>query len=156
MNRTILSAAALSAVVVGAPAFAQSLALSYGLERRAEATQQSTSTVNRCAGFNWVNAIEACGRDLLARVLPARGEVASVPASELPALGPHVAETRAVAVPGAGRTADVLFRFGSKHRFKSNDDSTWDGYRFKDVNYESYVKNHGHKAVAVELHVPFQ
>ena len=56
------------------------------------------------------------------------------------------------ALIGSTRTADILFRLGSKYRANANDDA----YKFTDANYESHVQNNGHKAVRVELLVPFQ
>ena len=154
MNRKILSAAALAVAATSAPASAQSLALTYKLEPLAEAVQQQASAFSRCAGFNWIATIEACGREVLARVLPSRGEVASASAPALPALGSQASDARVISASSSARNPDVNLRFGS--RFKGNEEGTWDWYRFKDANYESYVKNHGYKALGVELLVPFQ
>ena len=174
MNRQkkICASAALFAAATGVaiPAFPQSLALTYKLDPRAETLPQAPSTVNRCAGLNWMTSIGACGRELFARVAPLRSadskahaleptEVAAVP--DLPSLGVQPAEPRVrfvggrEAVIGSSRTADLMLRLGSKYR-SAVEDSGWNAYKFTDMNYESHVQNNGHKAVGVELLVPFQ
>jgi hypothetical protein len=81
---------------------------------------------------------------------------------ELPALLPPPAEARTVrtgnreSVIGSSRTADLLLRFGSSHRFKSNDDSGSEWSRFSDTTYQTHLENKGHKALGLELFVPFQ
>ena len=146
------------------PAHAQ-LALSYKLDVRASGTEQTEIVVSPCAGFNWVTAIGACGRELLSRVAHAGRtdnlavfEPATVPSvSELPDLGRSERWQRmGVSNSGNSKTADLLFRFGSKLRQRGNEDGTSEWYRFSDTTYDSYVKQNGHKTVGVELHVPFQ
>jgi hypothetical protein len=146
------------------PAQAQSLALTYKLEARSDTGQHAPGAVNRCAGFNWMTSIGACGRELLTRIsqpVTADGlysggavfepaEVAGVP--DLPSPGALALEPRLRSAGGSTRMPDVLFRLGSRYRANSNDDA----YKFTDANYESHVHNNGHKAVRVELLVPFQ
>lgn len=74
---------------------------------------------------------------------------------ELPTLGSS--EPRAVraghggeALLGSNRSADLLLRVGSKHRFSAHDES------FTDANYQAHMQNNAHKALGVELLVPFQ
>ena len=55
----------------------------------------------------------------------------------------------AARMDGSSRSADLSLRIGSKHRFK-NEES------FTDTVYQNHVSNNGHKAVGVELLVPFQ
>lgn len=129
--------------------------------------------MNRCAGFNWMSSIGACGRELFARITPPRApdgvyskvsfepaEVAAVP--DLPALGGYTPEPRIrsaagrEALIGSTRSADLMLRLGSKYRFKGAEDGGWDIYKFTDMRYENHVQNNGHKAVGVELLVPFQ
>lgn len=167
------------------------LALSYGLEARAEAAKPAPSLVTRCTGVTWMAALNACGRELLARIAPV-GEVITravvtssdapptgwmvmgiAPAEpaatrsdfDLPALGATgaPAESRYVrsaggreALIGSSRTADLLLRLGSKHRFKNNEEGGWDMYRFNDTGYQTHLQTNGHKALGVELLVPFQ
>jgi len=59
------------------------------------------------------------------------------------------------ALSGSSRTADLQLRFGSKHRFKGTEESGADWYRFTDTTYQTHIQNNGHKALGVELHVPF-
>jgi hypothetical protein len=129
--------------------------------------------MNRCAGFNWMTSIGACGRELFARVSPRLGEGVysragepdagdPAPSPGLPSLGSLVPEPRIrsaggrEALIGSTRTADLLFRLGSKYRVRGNDDGGLDAYKFTDTNYETHVQNKGFKAVGVELLVPFQ
>jgi hypothetical protein len=162
-----------AATCIAIPASAQTLALTYKLDPRAEPLPQAPTTVNRCAGLNWMTAIGACGRELFARVTPARTsdgayakansfdptEVAVAP--DLPTLGAQPAEPRVRSVSGketvlgSSRTADLMLRLGSKYR-RAVEESGWNPYKFTDMNYESHVQNNGHKAVGVELLVPFQ
>ena len=172
--KKISVSAALFATIscMAAPGFAQSLALTYKLvDARPDTTQQAPTAMNRCAGFNWMISIGACGRELLTRIAPARGtegyysaatvieSVATAP--DLPSLGTSVAEPRVrsvggrEAVIGSTRSADVLLRLGSQYRLKGNEEGM-NAYKFTDANYESHVQNNGHKAVGVELLVPFQ
>lgn len=160
-TKSCFAIGALLTICASAPAAAQSLAMTYRLEPQSHKAQQAPSSVPRCAGFEWLAAIEACGRDLLARIRPTRVEAAPAQ-TQLPDLGSPVPERllrsaggREASI-GSARSADLMFRFGSKYRFKDNEDATWEWYRFTDANYESFVKNHAHKAVAVELLVPFQ
>ena len=103
----------------------------------------------------------ASARDALAptRVAsdPATPRSVSLAPVELPSLGsnpePRVARAasgRAETLLGSSRTADLLLRVGSKHRLRSNDES------FTDANYQAHVQNNSHKALGVELMVPFQ
>lgn len=153
----------------------QSLALSYKLEVRKDAAQSAPALVNRCSGFNWLASVGACGRDLLARVGPAVGRLSRAEsptaddgaADESPgaAVGAtaHSAEPAEAAgsVPraayaGANRAPDLLLRLGSRHRLRGNDEAGWNSYRFTDTTYQTHLQTHGHKALGVELHVPFQ
>jgi hypothetical protein len=156
------------------PASAQSLALTYKIDARPSAAEHAPVTMNRCAGFNWMSSIGACGRELLTRVTPQRvadgisarmnafdpTEVAAVP--DLPSLGGHAPEARARSAAGretllgSTRSADLLLRLGSKNRSKGTEDSGWDMHKFTDMKYETHVQNNGHKALGVELFVPFQ
>jgi len=156
------------------PAYAQSLALTYKLDARPESAEQAPAAVNRCAGFNWMTSIGACGRELFTRISPPRSadgtysrgdgyepvEVATVP--DLPSLGQPAPTPRIrsaggrEALIGSTRTADFLLRLGSKYRVKGNDDGGLDAYKFTDANYETHRHNNAHKAVGVELLVPFQ
>jgi hypothetical protein len=175
-NRKIWASAALAAVVaaVSVPASAQSLALTYKLDARSSAAEHAPVAMNQCAGFNWMTSIGVCGRELLARVAPVHAaegvytrsnafdptEVAA--ALDLPSLGGYAPEPRVRSASGretligSTRSADFLLRLGSKYRFKASEDSGWDVYKFTDMKYETHVQNNGHKAVGVELHVPFQ
>lgn len=106
-----------------------------------------------------VAAVPATGSSPVGDAPSRRAEAAP----ELPMLGGAAAETRYLrsaggrdALIGSSRTADLLLRFGSKHRFRSNDEGGWDWYRFNDTAYQNHLENKGHKAVGVELLVPFQ
>lgn len=176
---------------------AQSLALTYNLDHaKSQTAKQAITIVNRCAGFNWLTSLGACGRDLMNRLAaPARPEdaaasrisavtttesgsdaamplreksaevtFAALDASpglpELPTLGspsPQSTLRRAggkEVLLGNARSVDLMFRFGSKYRFRSADDG-WEWYRFTDVGYDSRTQAHSHKALGVELLVPF-
>jgi hypothetical protein len=155
--------AMLAVAVASGPSGAQSLALTYRLESTAEPAQHVPSTLSRCAGFGWLTSFESCGRDLIARILPGRSDARPQPeqTDELPDLGAPVPQPYLKsaggrdAMAGNGRTPDLMLRLGSKYRFKSSEDRTWESYRFTDANYESHIKNNSHKAVGVELLVPF-
>jgi len=170
-TKTCWSAAALAVLVFAAGSAQAQLAMSYGLEVRPENAQHAPAVVNRCAGFNWMSSIGACGRELLARVTPGgrpdsgatfeAGPGAATP--DLPTLGTSAPEPRLSrsaggreTLIGSSKTADLLFRFGSKYRIKSSEEGGWEWYRFSDITYDNYVKANGHKAVGVELLVPFQ
>lgn len=74
---------------------------------------------------------------------------------QLPALGSsenqavRAAPTRE-ALLGTNRSADLLLRVGSRHRVNPNDES------FTDATYQAHLQNNGHKALGVELFLPFQ
>ena len=165
---TYLLAAIALLLIAAAPAHAQ-LALSYKLEVRNPRVEQPESVVSPCAGLNWVTAIGACGRELFSRVSQGpRPEnlavfepapVAALP--ELPELGrPEPRLLRAgggkEALIANSKAADLLLRFGSKFRTREGSDGGWEWYRFTDTTYDTYVKTNGHKALGVELLVPFQ
>lgn len=93
----------------------------------------------------------------------APAENVAMRADELPTLGGGVPEQRYVraaggreALIGSSRTADLLLKFGSKHRLRSSEEGGWDWYRFNDTTYQTHLQNNGHKALGVELLVPFQ
>ena len=73
---------------------------------------------------------------------------------QLPALSPEDHAVRAApareALSGTSRSADLLLRVGSNHRVNPND------VTFTDANYQAHVQNNGHKALGVELLLPFQ
>lgn len=166
-------AAAFSAVSLwlAASAGAQGLALSYNLNVNSDPAQPAVyGAANRCSGFNWVSSLGACTRDLLTRVSAGSRDAApespptfepAVPNSELPTLGVPVPESilrgagGKEALIGNAKAVDVLFRFGSKYRLRSAEEG-WEWYRFTDVGDEIRRKNSVHKAVGVELLVPFQ
>lgn len=165
-------AAAFAGLSVAATSAHAQLAMSYRLDVRPETAQHVPAVVNRCAGFNWMSSVGACGRELLVRIAPGErsdrgatfesGEVAT--GAELPTLGTPSSEPRLLrsaggreALIGSSKTADLLFRFGSKFRTKSSEEGGWERwYRFRDTTYDNYVEANGHKAVGVELLVPFQ
>src|SRR5687768_6169316 len=66
-NRICASVVLVAAAVCGT-VHAQSLALTYKLEARPDTAQEAPGVVNRCAGFNWMTSIGACGRELLTRI----------------------------------------------------------------------------------------
>lgn len=160
------------AVLSGAAVSAHAqLAMSYRLDVRPDTPEHTPAAVNRCAGFNWMSSLGACGRELLSRVAPAGrndsgatfppSEVAGM--SDLPPMGTPAPESRLQrsaggreALTGSSKSADLLFRFGSKLRSKNSEEGGWDSHRFTDTTYDNYVKTNGHKAVGVELLVPFQ
>lgn len=93
----------------------------------------------------------------------APAESVAMRADELPTLGGGAPEQRYVraaggreALIGSSRTADLLLKFGSKHRLRSSEEGGWDWYRFNDTTYQTHLQNNGHKALGVELLVPFQ
>lgn len=178
---------------VSAFAFAEEqkrpLAMTYQiLGIKAETAKPAPTAENRCAALTWVASIGACGRDLLAKILPGTERAARAPSSEqddraavsdtgssgerrvaadpglprsdvgttvqLPTLGSperaaRTASTRD-ALLGSNRSADLLLRVGSKHRYNASDES------FTDANYQAHVQNNSHKTLGVELLVPFQ
>ena len=153
-------AALIACVFVASPVAAQqSLALSYKLDVGADGVQTTAPLVNPCAGFNWA-ALAGCGRELLARIAPARERpVGSVPAADDAASREAAASAPpapAESVPLRSRAADLMLRLGSKHRFKATEDSGAEWYRFSDTTYQTHLQNNGHKALGVELLVPFQ
>lgn len=86
---------------------------------------------------------------------PAVSRSDTVATVQLPTLGS--VESRVVraapgrdAMLGNNRSADLLLRVGSKHRYSPNDES------FTDANSQAHMQNNAHKALGVELLVPFQ
>lgn len=165
-----LGAAFAALLAIAMPAQAQ-LALSYKLDVRNSRTEQPEVVMSPCAGLNWMTAIGACGRELLTRVAHSARpdnlavfEPAAVPAvADLPELGRPEREPRLLrsgggkeALLATSKTADLLFRFGSKFRMRGNEEGGWEWYRFSDTTYDNHVKQNGHKSVGVELLVPFQ
>lgn len=165
-----LAAAFAALLVVATPTHAQ-LAMSYKLDVGTQRAEQPDVVVNRCAGLNWMTSIGACGREVLSKIAhvgrgesAASFEPASVPMiAELPELGAPERAPRLLRPGGAkeallatSKTADLLLRVGSKLRLRGNDEGGWEWYRFTDTTYENHVKNNGHKAVGVELLLPFQ
>jgi hypothetical protein len=65
-----------------------------------------------------------------------------------------VAEAR-LRPAAAGRAPDVSLRFGSQNRLRVLEESR-EAARFTDMGYESHVQSNAHKAVGIELLVPFQ
>lgn len=164
-------AAAFAALSIAATSAHAQLAMSYRLDVRPDTAEHAPAVVNRCAGFNWMSSVGACGRELLVRITPggradrsATVESSEVAAgAELPTLGTPSPELRLVrsaggreTLIGSSKTADLLFRFGSKFRTKSSEEGGWERHRFRDTSYDNYVEANGHKAVGVELLVPFQ
>lgn len=151
---------------------------------KAETAKPAATSENRCAALTWVTSIGACGRDLLAKILPRTERIAHAPSGEddasaaasdtrvatepglprsdvvatmqLPTLvsaqQPRAARTPLMrdALLGSNRSADLLLRVGSKHRYSPSEES------FTDANYQAHVQNNAHKALGVELLVPFQ
>ena len=161
------------------------LAMTYQiLGIKAETAKPAPMAENRCAALTWVASIGACGRDLLAKILPRTERASSnseesaaapeaaierrvaadpglprsdvVATVQLPTLGsaeqPRAARPSSTrdALLGSNRSADLLLRVGSKHRYSPNDES------FTDANYQAHMQNNAHKALGVELLVPFQ
>lgn len=170
INKISVSGVVFAALLACAiPAHAQ-LSMSYKLDVRSDRAEQQADVVSRCAGVNWMTSIGACGRELFTRIasgVRAEGSAMLEPAAafvaELPELGGTARDLR-IFRPGGGReallatskTADLLLRLGSKYRVRSSEEGGWEYYRFTDANYESHVKANAHKAVGVELLVPFQ
>ena len=171
----VAAALAVPALWLAPSAGAQGLALDYKLNVNSESAQPRAMSSNRCAGLNWLTSLGACGRDLLMRISSAARTEAegpsaadspptfepALPNAELPNLGVPLAEPvlrsggGKEALVGNSKAVDVLFRFGSKYRLRSADEG-WEWYRFTDYAYENRRSNSLHKAVGVELLVPFQ
>jgi len=167
IKRACYLAALTAFLAVAVPAHAQ-LALSYKLEERSPRIEHPDVVVSPCTGLNWVTAIGACGRELFSRVAqnPRPENLAvyeSAPAaatSELPDLGRASERARSGtgkdALIANSKAADLLLKVGSKLRGRSSEEGGWEWYRFSDTTYDNYVKSQGHKALGVELLVPFQ
>lgn len=164
-------AAALAALLAVATSTHAQLAMSYKLDVRTQRAEQPRVVVNRCAGLNWMTSIGACGREVLSKIAHAARsdsaasfEAAPVPTTGgLPELGTPERAPRLLRSGGgregllaSSKTADLLLRVGSKLRLRGNDEGGLEWYRFTDTTYENHVKNNGHKAVGVELFLPFQ
>ncbi|MGZ8155197.1 MAG: hypothetical protein ACXWUH_07235 [Burkholderiales bacterium] len=185
MNKNVCAAALAASLCAwsASPAGAQSLALSYKLSNaESESTKQALIAINRCAGFNWIGSLGACGRELVQRILPgqpqdgARNEaepardaqykgeepapvvVRAVPPEEsikLPTLGLLPERAGKDALSGNAKAVDVMFRFGSKYRFRSNEEG-WEWHRFTEAGYDTRMQMNAHKAAGIELMVPLQ
>ena len=186
-----VAAALVATVLCGTPALAQqTLTLSYKLDVKRDAVQPAPALFTRCAGFNWVASVGACGRDLLARIAPVAERLAKAvplpgdtdtastapaPAAETTLAGTDAAPPARLEAPelplgltppdttrtlrpvtASSRAPDLLLRLGSRHRIKSNEEGALEGGRFLDTTYQSHLYNNGHKALGVELLVPFQ
>ena len=97
--------------------------------------------------------LAAIGIPVARRAVDPAPRAEALGAVELPTLG--TSEPRYLRSAGGrealigSRSADLSLRIGSKHRFKSEES-------FTDTVYQNHVSNNGHKAVGVELLVPFQ
>jgi hypothetical protein len=168
ITRTASLGAAFAVLVACATSANAQLAMSYKLDVRSERAEQQAVTVNRCTAFNWMTSIGACGRELFSRIAQVgRPDGATYEAVtsgvELPELGGPVRDFRLLrsgggkeALIASSKTAELLVRVGAKMRVRNNDDGGWEYYRFTDAKYESHVKANAHKAVGLELLVPFQ
>lgn len=147
-----------------------SLSLSYSLAGPPAAVPLKTAAMPRCDGLNWVASIAACGREwvstLAERVSVAPAVVARTAREaaeiDLPELGDAPPEPRSLragggreALLGKSGTADVLVRIGSRYRFRNAEEGGWEYYRFTDTTYQTHLHNKGHKALGLELLVPF-
>jgi hypothetical protein len=188
MNKNVCAAALAASLCAwsASPAAAQSLALSYKLSNAdAESTKQALIAINRCAGFNWIGSLGACGRELVQRILPGQPEegglkeaepardaqykgeapapvvVRAAPPEEsikLPTLGLHPQRATTAgkdALSGNAKSVDVMFRFGSKYRFRSNEEG-WEWHRFTEAGYDTRMQMNAHKSAGIELMVPLQ
>lgn len=171
IKKTCYVTAAVAFLLAAAvPAHAQ-LALSYKLEMGSPRVVQADTAVSACAGFNWLASIGNCGRELFTRIaqnpkpenLAVYEPVPVAGQTELPELGQPEFMPRLLRAAGGreallanSRTADLLLRVGSKFRLRGSDEGGWEWYRFTDTTYDNYVKSNGHKALGVELLVPFQ
>jgi hypothetical protein len=148
------------------PARAQSLALSYDMDVRRETVERVTLPNYQCSGSDWLSLIASCTRDREALSSPE--ESATAQASGIrrvtvgaaghaaPAAIPHQAlQTADDASDLRRRAADVSLRIGSKNRPIPTDESR-DLPRFVDTPYENYLQSNAHKAIGLELLVPFQ
>jgi hypothetical protein len=162
-------AAALAALLAVATSTHAQLAMSYKLDVRTQRAEQPHVVVNRCAGLNWMTSIGACGREVLSKIAhAARSDSApsfeaAPTTAELPELGTPERAPRLLRSGGgregllaSSKTADLLLRVGSKLSPRGKDEGGLEWYRFTDTTYENHVKNNGHKAVGVELLLPFQ
>jgi hypothetical protein len=164
---------ACSALVIGVnwatvPVDAQSLVLSYDLGVRRDVVERVALPADQCSGSDWLNAIASCARDGEAAALssPEDSAAASTRGIRRVTVG-AIGQATAAAIPhqalqagedaldGRRRTADVSLRFGSKNRLLSPEENR-DMARFVDAPYESYLHSNAHKAIGLELLVPFQ
>jgi hypothetical protein len=166
--RIACSALIITAGWADVPAGAQSLALSYDLEVRRDTVERVALPAYQCSGSDWLNSIASCASDgevaapsspqetAAASVLRSRRVTVGGARHEAPAAIPHQTFQAGEDVSDSRRrTADVSLRFGSKNRLLSPEE-TRDVPRFVDAPYESYVQSNGHKAIGLELLVPFQ
>ena len=155
------------------PAGAQSLGLSYDLEVRRDSVERVALPSSQCSGLDWLNSFAPCARDGDPVLLSPAEETTAAPAAGMrrvtvgpggaavPSAIPHQAfagdgspDSR-LRSPNGTRTPDVSLRFGSKNRPLLADEGR-DGARFIDAPYESYVHSNAHKAIGLEVLVPFQ
>lgn len=164
----------------------QSLSLSYKLDVRTETAQPAPSvnrcagfhwTSLAGCGRDLLAKIAPLAERAVRAVSPsadgapdATGSTSAAPvenvatrADDLPTLGGGAPAQRYVraaggreALLGSSRSADLQLKFGSKHRLRSSEEGGWDWYRFSDTTYQTHLQNNGHKALGVELLVPFQ
>ena len=166
-TRVACSALVIGVSCVTVPAGAQSLALSYDLGVRADLVARVALPADQCSGSDWLNAIALCARDREAAALssPEDNAAASARGSRRVSVG-ATGQAPAATIPqglqagedpldGRRRTADVSLRLGSKNRLLSPEENR-DVGRFVDTPYERYLQNNAHKAIGLELLVPFQ
>ena len=171
---------ACSAIVIVAgwatvPAGAESLTLSYALEVRRDALERVSLPSDYCNAPDWLNSIPSCRRngDEVASAAPeesgvgpalgirratATGTTGNAPPAAIPhralQTGEDSSDSR-LRLPNSSRTADVSLRLGSKNRLPSAEENR-ELPRFVDAPYESYLHGNSHKAIGLELLVPFQ
>ena len=153
-------------------AAAQSLSLSYDVNVRRDGVERVLLPSDPCSGSDWSSSVVACTpadaassssqEDGTARGAGLRRVVVGAGAHAVPTPVPRQAfqagdESLDPRLRGASssRAADVSLRLGSKNRPLSSEEGR-EQPRFVDAAYENYVHSNAHKALALELLVPFQ
>jgi hypothetical protein len=185
-NTAFAATCAALLVALAAPAGAQSLALSYGLDAaNAPQPARAVSLIDRCSGLTWAAAVAAACSALHAftarmtssatadapapvsadaapaprRVRVAGGYSAAdapPPRFELPTLG-SPAEARVLRAASGDDAGGIDFNLRFGSRYRGTPSNNgFDVYKFSDVTAENRMQTNGVRNVGVELLVPFR
>jgi hypothetical protein len=154
------------------PAAAQSLALTYELDVGRDGVERFAPGPYPCAGSRWLTFVEVCETSGESAAFAHASQTAAQPDSRRASVGGAIMATP-TAVPRetfqadaaapdprlrpseVGRAADVSLRVGAQARSRSFEDAA-ELSPLKSRTYEGALQNNAHKALGLELLLPFQ